>query len=79
MDGRETDSLSLQSRIANYGRALTAKELAELLNVSPVTVFKQAKKGLIPSFRIGTCVRFEPTKRLNGYRDSDNFKRLDLL
>jgi excisionase family DNA binding protein len=53
---------SLQSRIANYGRALTAKELAELLNVSTVTVFKQAKKGIIPSFRIGTCVRFEPKK-----------------
>jgi excisionase family DNA binding protein len=56
------NGLSLQSRIANYGRALTAKELADLLNVSPVTVFKQAKKGLIPSFRIGTCVRFEPKK-----------------
>jgi excisionase family DNA binding protein len=56
------NSLSLQSRIASFGRALTAKELAGLLNVSPVTVFKQAKKGLIPSFRIGTCVRFEPKK-----------------
>jgi excisionase family DNA binding protein len=54
--------VSLQTRIANHGRALTAKELADLLNVSPVTVFKQAKKGLIPSFRIGTCVRFEPKK-----------------
>lgn len=62
MESRDTDGTSLQSRIANYGHALTAKELAELLNVSPVTVFKQAKKGLIPSFRIGTCVRFEPRK-----------------
>jgi excisionase family DNA binding protein len=54
--------LSLHMRIANHGRAFTAKELAGLLNVSPVTIFKQAKKGLIPSFRVGTCVRFEPKK-----------------
>jgi excisionase family DNA binding protein len=53
---------SLHTRIANHGRALTAKELAGILNVSPVTIFKQAKKGTIPSFRVGTCVRFEPKK-----------------
>ena len=35
-------------------------ELAELLAVSRVTVFKQAAAGRIPCFRIGTCVRFDP-------------------
>jgi excisionase family DNA binding protein len=40
--------------------ALTANELAEVLSVSRVTIFKQAKAGRIPSFRIGTCVRFDP-------------------
>ena len=66
---KETDNyndydgtVSLHQRIANHGRAFTAKEIAGLLNVSPVTIFKQAKKGLIPSFRVGTCVRFEPKK-----------------
>jgi len=42
------------------GRALTADELASMLTVSRITIFKQAKEGRIPSFRIGTCVRFDP-------------------
>jgi excisionase family DNA binding protein len=39
---------------------LTADELASMLTVSRITIFKQAKAGRIPSFRIGTCVRFDP-------------------
>ena len=46
--------------VEQYGHALTAGELAELLAVSRITVFKLAKAGRIPSFRIGTCVRFDP-------------------
>jgi hypothetical protein len=45
---------SLPDRIEQYGHALTAGELAELLAVSRITVFKLAKAGRIPSFRIGT-------------------------
>ncbi len=55
-----TRSVSLADRIEQMGRALTADELAKMLNVSRVTVFKQARAGRIPSFRIGTCVRFDP-------------------
>jgi excisionase family DNA binding protein len=51
---------SLADRIERMGRALTAEELAEMLTVSKITIFKQAKAGRIPSFRIGTCVRFDP-------------------
>jgi len=51
---------SLADHIEQLGRALTADELAEILTVSRVTVFKQAKSGRIPCFRIGTCVRFDP-------------------
>ena len=40
--------------------ALTAKQLAEVLNISPKTIFKLAKAERIPSFRIGTAVRFDP-------------------
>lgn len=50
---------SLADQIAQFGRALTAQQLADILSVSKVTVFKQAKAGRIPSFRIGTCVRFD--------------------
>jgi len=55
-----TETQSLAERIENFGRALTAAELAEMLAVSKITIFKQAKAGRIPSFRIGTCVRFDP-------------------
>jgi excisionase family DNA binding protein len=55
-----TEPLSLADRIERMGRALTANELAEMLTVSRITIFKQAKAGRIPSFRVGTCVRFDP-------------------
>ena len=55
-----TQPLSLADRIERIGRALTAAELASMLTVSRITIFKQAKAGRIPSFRIGTCVRFDP-------------------
>ena len=55
-----TEPLSLADRIERIGRALTANELAEMLTVSKITIFKQVKAGRIPSFRIGTCVRFDP-------------------
>jgi excisionase family DNA binding protein len=55
-----TSTLSLADQIEQTGHALTANELASILAVSHVTIFKQAKAGRIPSFRIGTCVRFDP-------------------
>jgi len=54
------EPMSLPDRIERIGRALTADELARMLTVSRITIFKQAKAGRIPSFRIGTCVRFDP-------------------
>jgi excisionase family DNA binding protein len=54
------EPLTLADRIERMGRALTANELAEMLAVSKITIFKHAKAGRIPSFRIGTCVRFDP-------------------
>jgi excisionase family DNA binding protein len=54
------NSPSLADQIEQTGRALTADELARMLSVSRITIFKQAKAGRIPSFHIGTCVRFDP-------------------
>ena len=56
----KAEAMSLPDRIERLGRALTADELAKMLTVSRITIFKQAKAGRIPSFRIGTCVRFDP-------------------
>ena len=51
---------SLASRIKAIHHAMTAEELADLLNVSRLTILRRAKRGTIPSFRIGSCVRFDP-------------------
>jgi excisionase family DNA binding protein len=63
-----SDTSSLPDRIEQYGHALTAAELAELLAVSRVTVFKLVKRGRIPCFRIGCCVRFDPKAVANWLR-----------
>lgn len=56
----EIETLTLTKKIARSAKgALTAKQLAEILNISPKTVFKLAKAGRIPSFRVGTSVRFD--------------------
>ena len=60
--------MGLAEQIERMGRALTAEELAKLLCVSKVTIFKQAAAGKIPSFRVGTCVRFDPRTVANWLR-----------
>jgi len=61
-------SSTLADQIERMGRALTANELAVMLNVSKITIFKHAKAGRIPCFRIGTCVRFDPRAIANWLR-----------
>jgi excisionase family DNA binding protein len=51
---------TLADRIEKIGHGLTATELADLLNVSPVTIYKQGAAHRIPLFHVGSCVRFDP-------------------
>lgn len=37
---------------------LTTKEVAEYLNIHPLTVHRHAREGKIPGFKIGTDWRF---------------------
>jgi PTS system nitrogen regulatory IIA component len=39
-------------------KLLTIQDVSALLQMSPSTVYKYAEKGKIPSFKIGTCLRF---------------------
>jgi excisionase family DNA binding protein len=55
-----SDAKSLPDQIEQVGHALTAAELSRLFAVSKITIFKHAKAGRIPSFRIGSAVRFCP-------------------
>jgi excisionase family DNA binding protein len=52
--------VNLAQKIERMGRALTADDLAELLSVSKVGVYKLAAEGKIPHFRIGVSLRFDP-------------------
>ena len=56
----ENSPVALADQIELFGRAMTAKQLAALLAVSTIAIYKHAKDGRIPSFRIGTSVRFCP-------------------
>jgi excisionase family DNA binding protein len=51
---------SLASRVKAIPHAMTAEELAVILQVSRLTILRRAKRGTIPSFRVGSCVRFDP-------------------
>ena len=51
---------SVIEAIASFKRALTAAELANLLAVSSDQIYALARKGVLPSFRVGNAVRFDP-------------------
>ena len=41
------------------GQILTTKELAEYLKLTEVTIYKYAKEGKIPGFKVGSRWRFD--------------------
>ena len=51
----------LPARVAAQHNALKAQEVADFLGVTRQHVYKLAAKGLIPSFRVGKAVRFDPS------------------
>ena len=64
----ELKYMSIADQIEKTGHALTAEDLAKLLCVSKLLIYKQAAAGRIPSFRVGTCVRFDPRAVANWLR-----------
>jgi len=67
----EGQPLTLADRIEPFVPALNARQLATLLAVSPIMVYKVyklAKSNRLPAFRIGTCVRFDPRAIANWLR-----------
>lgn len=55
--------LTVRQKLLYLEKPVTARVLAQIIGVSPITVFKQARAGRIPSFRIGAAVRFD-TRRV---------------
>ncbi len=48
---------------------MTAREVAEYLNIHPLTVHKYAREGKIPAFKIGTDWRFHKKYIENWIKD----------
>ena len=48
------------ARLRTFDHALTTAELAELLNIAPLTIHRWTKAGKVPFFRLGNLVRFCP-------------------
>jgi excisionase family DNA binding protein len=40
-------------------RLMTAKQVSELIEVQPATVYQWVHEGLIPYVKLGRCVRFK--------------------
>jgi excisionase family DNA binding protein len=54
------ESESLAALVRQRRTAWTAEELAEVLSLSRKHIYKLAKKGRMPSLRIGGAIRFDP-------------------
>jgi excisionase family DNA binding protein len=52
--------VSIADSIEQLDHAISAAELARLFGVHKLTIYRQAKAGTLPHFRLGTCVRFDP-------------------
>lgn len=57
---RHQKPASLANKIEAIDHAITASELAKLLRVSKISIYKGCKVRRIPCFRILTNVRFDP-------------------
>lgn len=50
---------------------LSVKQVAELLNISIFTIYRLARKGEIPSYGIGRCIRFAEDEILRYIRKGE--------
>lgn len=55
---RETNGADILERLVGCERLLTAKELGAILSISPKTLYSYVTRGMIPHFKIESCVRF---------------------
>lgn len=60
--------MSIKEKIGSFSKAMQAKDLAGIFGVTKDLIYEQARLGTIPSFRIGTAVRFDP-KRVSEWYD----------
>jgi excisionase family DNA binding protein len=55
---------------------LNSQQVAELLGMSKVWVYKAVESGLLPFYRVGDAIRFDP-KEIEAYLESRKGLRRD--
>lgn len=60
--------------LEQYNDILSAKELAEFLNVSVDFIRKSAKKGFLPYTQIGSKVFFSKKKLIGHFNGNKNYQ-----
>jgi len=54
------NSMDLVETVENWPTALTVEQLAELMAVSPKTIYKAIRKGKLRAARLGSLLRLNP-------------------
>lgn len=63
---------TIKEQMLAFGRALSVKELAKLLNVSEDTITRYCDRGIIPGIKFGELRRFDPVALAKWYEESEN-------
>ena len=58
---------------------LTPQQIADLLGMSRIWVYKQSAKGLLPFYRVGDAIRFDPEEIEAYLKERRGLKRGDHL
>ena len=53
-------SVSILEKLSRAANALTASQVGELLSLHKLTIYRLAKSGRIPCYRIAGSLRFDP-------------------
>ena len=61
-------NLDIPGRIERRRKALTVKEVAELIHLSGKQIYELVGRGHIPSYRIAGAIRFDPLRTANWLR-----------
>jgi len=59
-------------------RMLNVKELSEVLNLKPKTVYRQAEEGTIPAVKVGGALRFMLPEVIQKLKQGRNGKNITL-
>jgi excisionase family DNA binding protein len=51
---------TIASQIEKNAKMLTPAQLAELLAVSPKSIYAWVKQGMLPAIQLGASIRFDP-------------------